>query len=48
MKDGGIEGMQTFDQVIETLIRTGVVTLEMGLLYATNAGNLRLELADFG
>ncbi len=48
MRDGGIEGMQTFDQVIETLIRTGVVTMEMGLLYATNAGNLRLELADFG
>ena len=25
----------------------GVVDLETGLTYATNAGNLRLELADF-
>ncbi len=47
MKDGGIEGMQTFDQVIEQLVRKRVVSLEIGLQYSTNAGNLRLELADF-
>jgi twitching motility protein PilT len=47
MKDGSDEGMQTFDHVIEDLIRRRVVTMETGLLYATNAGNLRIELADF-
>jgi len=47
MKDGNTEGMQTFDQVIEKLIRNRVVTMDIGLQYATNAGNLRLELADF-
>jgi twitching motility protein PilT len=47
MKDGGLEGMQHFDGDIEKLIRNGVVDLETGLAYATNAGNLRLELADF-
>jgi len=47
MRDGGNEGMQTFDQVIEQLVRRRVVTLEAGLKYSTNAGNLRIELADF-
>lgn len=47
MKDGSVDGMQTFDQVVEKLIRQRAVTLESGLLFATNPGNLRLELADF-
>ncbi len=47
MKDGDTEGMQHFDGEIEKLIRTGVVTMETGLGYSTNAGNLRLDLADF-
>lgn len=47
MLDGGNDGMQTFDQVIEQLIRRRVVTLGTGLSYATNPGNLRIELADF-
>ncbi len=47
MRDGDTEGMQHFDGEIEKLIRTGVVTMETGLGYATNAGNLKLELADF-
>ena len=47
MRDGGNDGMQTFDQVIEQLVRRRVVTLAVGLSYATNAGNLRIELADF-
>jgi hypothetical protein len=38
--------MQHFDGEIEKLIRAGVIELESGLSYATNAGNLRLELAD--
>jgi twitching motility protein PilT len=47
MRDGSQEGMQHFDGEIERLIRGGVVNFEAGLSYATNAGNLRLELADF-
>ena len=47
MRDGDTEGMQHFDGEIEKLIRNGVVSMEMGLAFATNAGNLRLELADF-
>jgi twitching motility protein PilT len=47
MRDGDTEGMQHFDAEIQKLIRAGVVDLETGLTYSTNAGNLRLELADF-
>ncbi len=47
MRDGSLEGMQHFDGEIEKLIRSGVVDFETGVSYATNSGNLRLELADF-
>ena len=47
MRDGDTEGMQHFDGVIEKMIRTGVVDFETGLQFATNAGNMRLELADY-
>jgi twitching motility protein PilT len=47
MKDGELEGMQYFDGEIERLIREGVVDMETALNYATNSGNLRLQLADF-
>jgi twitching motility protein PilT len=46
MEQGDQEGMQTFDGVIEKLIRTGVVTREGGMPYATNANNLLLRIAD--
>jgi len=46
MRDGSQEGMQHFDGQIERLIRAGVIDVETGLSYATNSGNLRLELAD--
>lgn len=46
MRDGSTEGMQHFDGEIEKLIRTNIVTMETGLAYATNPGNLRLELSD--
>ena len=46
MRDGALEGMQYFDGEIEKLIRSGVVDMDTGLSYATNPGNLRLELAD--
>ncbi len=47
MHDGTLDGMQHFDGEIEKLIRNGTIDLETGLTYATNSGNLRLELADF-
>jgi twitching motility protein PilT len=46
MRDGSTEGMQHFDGELDRLIRAGVIDLEVGLGYASNAGNLRLELAD--
>jgi len=47
MRDGDTEGMQHFDGEIEKLIRSGDVSMETGLAFSTNGGNLRLELADF-
>jgi twitching motility protein PilT len=47
MRDGTLDGMQHFDAEIERLIRGGVIDLSTGLAYATNAGNLRLELSDY-
>jgi twitching motility protein PilT len=47
MRDGDTEGMQHFDGEIEKFVRGGVVDFETGLLFSSNAGNLRLELADF-
>ena len=46
MRVGEQEGMQHFDGNIERLIREGVIDLETGLAYATNPGNLQLELSD--
>ena len=47
MQDGELDGMQHFDMVIEKMIRDGVVDLETGLGYATNPGNLRLQMSDY-
>jgi twitching motility protein PilT len=46
MRDGSQDGMQCFDDEIEKFIRAGVIDVETGLSYATNAGNLRLQLGD--
>jgi twitching motility protein PilT len=46
MRDGSMDGMQFFDGEIEKLVRAGEITMEIGLQYATNAGNLQLLLAD--
>ncbi len=46
IRDGSVDGMQCFDDEIEKLIRSGAIDMETGLSYATNAGNLRLQLAD--
>jgi twitching motility protein PilT len=47
MRDGDTEGMQHFDGEIDKMIRAGVVSMDTGLAFASNAGNLRLELADY-
>jgi len=46
MEQGDQEGMQTFDGVIEQLIRSGVVSMEGALPYASNANNMLLRIAD--
>ena len=46
MRDGAQDGMQHFDGEIEKLVRGGVISGDVGLSYATNPSNLRLELAD--
>jgi twitching motility protein PilT len=46
MRDGDTDGMQHFDGIIEKYIREGLVDFETGMGFATNSGNLRLELAD--
>ncbi|MCU1296696.1 MAG: twitching motility protein [Acidobacteriaceae bacterium] len=47
MRVGDDEGMQHFDGEIERMIRERIIDMDTGLAYATNPGNLRLELADF-
>jgi twitching motility protein PilT len=46
MRVGEQEGMQHFDGDIQRLIRDGTIEMETGLAYATNPGNLQLELSD--
>ncbi|HEX8288096.1 MAG TPA: PilT/PilU family type 4a pilus ATPase [Pyrinomonadaceae bacterium] len=46
MNDGELEGMQTFDSVLEKFIRDGLVKKEVALSYATNANNLMLATSD--
>ncbi len=46
MRDGDLDGMQCFDDVIERLIRDGVIDIETGLGYSTNPGNLTLSISD--
>jgi len=46
MRDGATEGMQCFDGELDRMVRAGILDLDTALSYATNAGNLRLELSD--
>ena len=46
IKDGALDGMQSFDGEIERLVRDGAISKATGMLYATNPGNLALQLAD--
>ena len=46
MEQGDQDGMQTFDTVIERFIRSGTVSIEAALPYATNQNNLLLRISD--
>jgi twitching motility protein PilT len=46
MHDGGIDGMQTFDDQLEKLWSAGVIGKDTALAYASNATNLALRMAD--
>lgn len=46
MRDGELDGMQHFDGELEKLVRAGTIPMDTALAYATNAGNLRVQLAD--
>ncbi len=48
MRDGDTEGMQHFDGEIEKLIRADLIDYDTAIAYATNPGNLRLQLGDLG
>ena len=39
--------MQYFDGELEKFLRAGIITMDNALHYATNAGNLKLQLSDF-
>jgi twitching motility protein PilT len=46
MRDGELDGMQYFDGELEKLLRADVITRSTAVLFATNAGNLQLQIAD--
>ncbi|HEX8558453.1 MAG TPA: PilT/PilU family type 4a pilus ATPase [Pyrinomonadaceae bacterium] len=48
MEQGDLEGMQTFDGVLERYVREGLVKKEDAMAYATNPGNFLLRLSDMG
>jgi twitching motility protein PilT len=46
MHDGGIDGMQTFDDELEKLWEKKVISKDTALAYSTNPTNLALRLVD--
>jgi len=48
MNDGSLEGMQSFDRELEKLVRQGTLDEETAVSYATNPGNLKLQLQGLG
>lgn len=48
MRDGKLDGMQDFDNVIQELIRERVISIADGLAFATNQNNLLLSLQGLG
>ncbi|HEX8119570.1 MAG TPA: PilT/PilU family type 4a pilus ATPase [Pyrinomonadaceae bacterium] len=48
MDQGELDGMQTFDGVLEHFVRGGLVKKEDAMAYASNPGNFLLRLSDMG
>ena len=48
MRDGELDGMQHFDGELEKLLRASLISRATALLYATNQGNLQVQIADVG
>src|SRR5687767_1934012 len=46
MRDGELDGMQHFDGELEKLVRAGTIAKKVAYAYATNPGNLQVQLAD--
>ena len=46
MRDGELDGMQHFDGELEKLLRGGLISRATALLFATNQGNLQLQIVD--
>ena len=46
MRDGELDGMQHFDGELERLVRAGVISKKAALTYASNAGNLQVQMVD--
>ncbi len=46
MRDGALDGMQHFDGELERLVREGTISMQTAILYASNSGDLRVQLAD--
>lgn len=46
MHDGSIDGMQHFDGELERMVRAEIIDLQTAFAFATNAGNLRLQISD--
>jgi twitching motility protein PilT len=46
IRDGNLDGMQSFDTELERMAREDVITIDTALGYASNQGNLRLAMSD--
>ena len=46
MRDSQLDGMQHFDGELERLLRAGIISRSTALLYASNQGNLQVQIAD--
>jgi twitching motility protein PilT len=46
MRDGSTEGMQHFDGELEKLLRAGIIDMGTCMAFATNPGNLSLQVTD--
>jgi twitching motility protein PilT len=48
MNQGDMDGMQTFDGVLEQFVRDGILNKDDAVSYSTNPGNFLLRLSDMG